>query len=686
MFRKELQDTAKSFLVILLFISVTAAFSFFVLRQIFSIKLAFRDFLLYFSWFGTFLVTLYLGSSVFSKERTGKTFEYFYSLPVPRWKVMVYKIVPPALSMFIFIGLYFFFNAVLYHSMLPMNPGTFIMLTIFIFVFSVSMSLMYKNDSMTFISNFLGFLVIFAVAALVILGINYSEYADPRLVILFVIPFGIISVALFAGFVLRFKKFDMTNMSVLSRKNVFQVMLPVVCLLLLYIGINMVDSGKPADSFTVKDLAPARYDKANGFYRLWTLGEPPDTDIQSDAVIIKYRRLFDPAYDNGKFLAVWNPYHYKKKISEYLNKIRIAINFENSVAFDIQSTLWVTEDKIKKMRSEGSFLLDRYQALIDTPVIEDFTSPRWNIPIFNHLVWLRVAKFYLAVNAVDAVNGRWEQGVSNILSHIDFARRVVKKSRTHLTGLIGLSLANTSLQLLAALMNRDDCPAQVFQQILESLPPLKPGDFSIGNNLVFEYLSFVDFIEEGQAEEERRRYIVFRRLGRALFLQENRTIGYMNRLVKEIKHLEEIPPHQWKRSLKETASSMDKTSGWWWLVNPVGKSIYRSYGAGYINISKIYKSRALYELTRISADLHKEDNPALPMEQVLAGLGTYKTIDQCSGKPYKWNPRKGVLYSIGTDRTDNGGVYDWATSSIDFILPVKLRGRQDRTGIKGEEK
>ena len=331
---------------------------------------------------------------------------------------------------------------------------------------------------------------------------------------------------------------------------------------------------------------------------------------------------------------------------------------------------------LEKIRREGSFLLERYQELVDTPVVEDFTQPRWTAPYFNLLAWLRVANLYLAVNAVDAVNGQWEQGVSNILSHIAFARRVVKGSRTLLTSGIGKSVANTSLKLLALLMNRDDCPQQVFKQIMAGLPPLKPGDLGSGNNLIYEYLTFVHYINEGLDQENREKDFGLKRLGSALFLQENRTLGYMNRYIKKIKHLDETPPYRWEADLK--LRKIVKAPGVFsWLVNPVGKSIFYSYRYNYAYIlRRAHRTRALYDLVRISAELHLEDNPGEPAAEVLKRLDTYKAIDLCSGQPYKWNPQKQVLYSIGTDRRDNGGVMDWKTMSIDVVLPVRLSGRK----------
>ena len=564
MFKKELQDTAKTAGGILLFTVLTIAFSYFALRQIFGFKVAFRDFLLYFSWFWMFLVVFYLGSTLFSREKTGKTFEYVYSFPVPRWKVLVYKLLPPALAILIFAGLYFFFNGVLYHNTQPMSPLYFLVLLVLIFLFSVSMSLMYKHDSTTFISNLFAFMIIFIVITLTVLSVNYSsQLEEPRLAGLYILPFAVISLALFTGFAIRFKRFDISNMPVLSWKNVSRVMIPAVILFLLFIGINQVDTNKPTDAFSMKDLAPARFDKSNGFYRLWTLTEPPGTDIQSDEVINKYRRLFDPAYDNQKYFNQWNYHHFREKFAGYFDKISINLDFKKTTAFDKKKSIFIPGKNrdLDKIKSQCQFLLERYRQLVDTPLVEDFSLPRRNVPSFNYLALLRVATLYLAVNAVDAVDGRWEQGISNILSNITFARRLVKGSRTFSTASKGKSLTNISLQLLAQLMNRDDCPRQVFKQVMEGLPPLKPDSFSIGGNLVFEYLSFAHLIEEGTAEKYRGKNDWLERLGRALFLQKNRTLGYMNRFIKKIKYLDETPPHRWQTGFTLRLANIVKTPG-----------------------------------------------------------------------------------------------------------------------------
>ena len=89
MFRKELQDTLKTFINTLLLVVGAIIFSFFVTRHVFGIQIHFRDILVPLSWLALLLISFYLGSTTFSKERTGQVMEYFFSLPVNRYQQAV---------------------------------------------------------------------------------------------------------------------------------------------------------------------------------------------------------------------------------------------------------------------------------------------------------------------------------------------------------------------------------------------------------------------------------------------------------------------------------------------------------------------------------------------------------------------------------------------------------------------
>ncbi|UCH98001.1 MAG: hypothetical protein JSV88_14425, partial [Candidatus Aminicenantes bacterium] len=91
-------------------------------------------------------------------------------------------------------------------------------------------------------------------------------------------------------------------------------------------------------------------------------------------------------------------------------------------------------------------------------------------------------------------------------------------------------------------------------------------------------------------------------------------------------------------------------------------------------IFKSYMKKAVYDMVRISAELHLKYDPDKPVQEILNGLEAYKTLDPCSGKPYKWNDEKQLLYSIGTDRVDNAGetnIYRKIAGS-DYAIPVIL--------------
>jgi hypothetical protein len=421
---------------------------------------------------------------------------------------------------------------------------------------------------------------------------------------------------------------------------------------------------------------PATFDKSNGFYRLWTLGEPTDIDVESEAVINKYRKLFDPGFDNKVYRRQFDYRAYRRGANKITGKIRADMEFPTGIRPDIWKYLMSPGANIKELQQAHPVLLERYQELIDTPAVEDFSSPfRWDIQIFNHLAWLRIARLYVAVNAVDAVNGQWEKGVTNLLAHTAFARKTVNGSRILITNLIGKAVASLSLQMLVSLMNRDDCPRDVYNQILQGLPPLQPGDFGTKNSFIFETLAFDQYLERGIIDETREYGNFFKSLAYKFFTQKNRTRKHFYQHIKKVIDYETTPPFQWESDIPQVRKSKRAI---WWFINPGGKLIIDQWFSNFYSILlRTHKVRTFYDITRISAELHLKDDPAKTVEEVLKQLDTYKkTIDPCSGKPYAWNPQKQVLYSIGTDRNDDNGKYDSTTLDTDFALPVRLKGRK----------
>jgi hypothetical protein len=136
-------------------------------------------------------------------------------------------------------------------------------------------------------------------------------------------------------------------------------------------------------------------------------------------------------------------------------------------------------------------------------------------------------------------------------------------------------------------------------------------------------------------------------------------------------------PFQWKADpVEENYAAQEKRAGTFrWLRNPVGKILFR---IAIPNVSQLivssYRIRTYYDMTRILAELHMNYSTERNVLDILKELDSYKTHDPCSGKPYAWNKKKGMLYSIGTDRVDNEGADDPHTfTDTDFAIPVVLK-------------
>jgi hypothetical protein len=466
------------------------------------------------------------------------------------------------------------------------------------------------------------------------------------------------------------------------KKMILKIVLVLLALLVVWVVANQFDAKLNPDVFTMKEIPEASFGKANGFYILWSFHKPPEVDINSDAIREKYQKLFDPRWDNEKYI---REYDYKKE--------RIMFNKTFSIKFREIGILLTgvgditRNDLCPEVESKKSLLspLDpdlvvfyqRFRMMIDSPIFEDFVSLKADAPLPNLLAWLQAAKLYAAVNILTALEGEWEKGVSNLLDLTDFSKRAVKASRFLIFNLVSKGILQISLQSIASLMNRKECPATVFEMVLKRTPPIKFEEFGSRQSLICELLGFThDFFDRPYKHKPYRFFNFWERTLLFFFLQENRTKNLANEYYKQYIELEQTPPYQWKSDTIRMKPF--KTGPFWWLWNAGGKELlssYINYGNGlHAVIYKSYGKKAIYDMVRISAELHLTYNPDKPVQEILNRLDSYKVLDACSGQPYKWNDEKQVLYSIGTDRTDNGGETHryQRIEGTDYALPVIL--------------
>jgi len=482
------------------------------------------------------------------------------------------------------------------------------------------------------------------------------------------------------------------------KKIGLRILIVLVALGAAYIGFNQIDAplarfdvGEELDTSSLQNLADSvwdqpSFDKNNGYYRMWSLTEPVDTDIESEELLLKYRRMHDPEFDNDQYIKEWNndpntwsvngkKYYrgsfqkYIQKRSKILKKNGVFDSWSGSSIRDWTQMILAQKQSVIELKSLYQVFLDRYQKLVDTEIFQDFTIVRYDTTVPNLRGWLQVGRLYNTVHMLDALEGNWERGVSHLLDHIKFTKKTIKTGRTIILNLVGKAMMRESLYGLISLMNEPEFPKALYKKIIDGLPPITYEEYGTKGLTVEAYST--SQVKKGN-----------------LLLQKNRTRQYFYDFFAKLVKSEKIPPYRWESHPLENNNV--KTGWFWWLQNPAGKILFHhkcqktpEKNNLFVVIYKSYWLKTQYDMTRIAAELHLNYVPGKPAQEILNSLTTYQTwIDPCSGKPYKWDRQKQVLYSFAVDRDDDGGNYDKFTLNTDTPIPVILYIRNDGWKIK----
>jgi len=450
------------------------------------------------------------------------------------------------------------------------------------------------------------------------------------------------------------------------KKIVIRVLLTLLALISGYLVFNQFDAKAiPVKYGEPPALAPEAFEKTNGYYRLWTLIEPRGVDVESDAVILPYRRLFDPAFDNDRYIKEFKTENYKKKYQRL--KDLDPVFKVMSVGKDWLPDLNKYQVQIKKAGEEYGFMLARYEKLIDSESFIDFTLIRADSPIPNLLAWLHISKLSIALDVMAAQNGDSREAVAHLLRHLRFATRAIANSRTLITNLIAKAVARMSIWALNDIMNQKDCPPEVFQAVLDGTPTLTYEEF--GSRFPFTCEAYWVPVPDFASMDW------FSRSAHRLLYQKNRSRNVWKAYMEQIINWEQTAPHLW--NTEPQGPPRQAQGAFWWLQNPLGKKELDDIQTSnfIVVIYKSYALKATHDMLHIAADLHRGYDPQRPVQAQLNDLPSYRELlDPCSGKPYIWNEAKQILYSIGIDRRDNQGetrdYQDWHDS--DYALPVVL--------------
>ncbi len=444
------------------------------------------------------------------------------------------------------------------------------------------------------------------------------------------------------------------------KQKIIKYAILVFVLVLLYFGYSIYHGGSVRGAFTEKDLVPASFEPANGFYLFLALPEPPGVDIHSPRVIDKYRAIYDPGFKKknspNQAAPDWvSPSGTRDYRGSYAKIVKIMERAH------FLGGLYSGERKtILSFKKELSFLLERYRRMINVEIFEDFTGPDFDLVSFPYEPYMCASGLFLAVNVCDALEGNWESAVENILKQVVFLKKFLKTARHEHYNISKYILATVLLDL-ARLMDRESCPPSLFSRVLKEMPPLSKQDFLSGNCMISFYLYFADYLDN----------LPFWKI----YIQKERVKQYYVDLYRVLTAYERECPYRrkssWSDVFRKFRSQKKKILflGVDSLMEnfQITKVEYPRY------IQSTYRTRVLYDLVRLSAELRLKYDPGKTIAENLESLESYKRIDPFSGKPYKYSRERKVLYSFGRDCKDNNGAVSFNTANpSDIAVPCRI--------------
>lgn len=445
--------------------------------------------------------------------------------------------------------------------------------------------------------------------------------------------------------------------------------------------INGLDEEPDPRNFTLKDLEPLDLSRNNGYHYIFWLSQPENFNPLSEENLLTIRKLFsfkerDPAFKNKfDYMSVRGNYKRSNSMKIHLKSLKLPDAGKGRLA-----QILLNEEKIRHLTKTYKVELSRYKRGVQSPSCSEYHYPEVLNIAPNYLIFYYISSIYNA-QALLGINKNWSDSVDSVLQNISFLKKLSGSAGTLISGLIYKSCMRESLLILGEIMNQKDCPKEVYLKILKELKPIKESEYLSINSLIAECLTNDAIITENSEYIEssiKTEYTFpFNYLPKSIFLHTNRTKNHLNRSYRRMIAYNKTPPHQWKIPTDRFFESLLPEKPSIWSRNSMGKMFLLIAMPNYsVATFKSYRLKAVHDMTLILADIHSRYQKGDKVEDLLAQSEFYKQIDLCSGKPYKWNPEKRLLYSIGTDRTDNKGVekkYSSKNWQTDIAAPVTLK-------------
>ena len=457
--------------------------------------------------------------------------------------------------------------------------------------------------------------------------------------------------------------------------------------------LNRFDKLAARSGHGERDLPPSSLGADNGAFWLLFLGEPESEGLAVERKAADYGRQLRELERVER--PTWQvPPRTRPLGARYWQTIA-DIPFPRAPEWDWAGFLRTERARLARVRSGLSVLLTRYGRMIRCGAVADFGYRfEWDRAYALSAFVQATARLHAALCLLDAEGGAWTRATDELAAAVRFGERLMAAAQTVFFNSLGRSIVEAALEGLAGLLNLPGCPRAVDESLLDALPTSSETRFGAHSALIGEFLWQSDRVERGdrllQSELAFRQllpgrggdqtrltvnvllgrqlgpetYMRLREVAFDLFLQKNRTKAYLRAGLDWLLALDATPPFRWGEAAAHPPAFGRLNVSW--LLNPSGRLLYESFGLVRQKrvIERAFLARALSDLVRLSASLHLDRQPEGDEGRDLGPL------DPFSGRPYRWDAGRSLLWSVGADGKDDQG--DAAT---DLILPVRIAGR-----------
>ncbi len=458
---------------------------------------------------------------------------------------------------------------------------------------------------------------------------------------------------------------------------------------LFFVGLNLFDSRRAPGSAAVhEDPGPLVADlrPGNGFFIVWGFAESPEVEPASGE------------YAKRMAASLAGDVHSRRRFGAWLTRQRAdsrrhwqgaSLYFPRLQAEDVADFFAARRAELAERQERYAVLLRRYRAVLRADRIDDFTPAGWSFPVGSSQLAANTARLDAAIRVLEAVDGDWLQAGRALLETAGAGLRLVAVGRTSAVNTLGRLLVDLSLRSLASLLNRRECPPEFARLIRETMPERQAADFGTAAVRSFALAGFAaslerikesgivdpfllrDFfrdptpffaLERLTAIAGPRFFAAFHAMA-SFFVHKNESLAMMRAFWAGVGELEGTPPWRWEETPLRRLRSVGVTSGaFWWLRNPVGKMLVRSavpfnWPVLQHYVYRSHELKARWDLLRLLARARQRAGTGgeVAEQDLLRLLAAAGERDPYSGRPFLFSRARGMLYSVGADKVDDGG-------------------------------